>query len=154
MKTVLSATCPVSAERVNENVVRTIAAAVIVLTGISVLLHNYVLLLFLAADFALRAFTPGNWSLLRMLAVQLVRRIRIAARPVDAAPKRFAAGVGFVFALAAAAALFSGWNITAYVITGVLAVCALLEAVFAFCVGCVVYTWLHQLMHAFQPKNR
>jgi hypothetical protein len=154
MKTVSSATCPVSAERVNENVVRTIAAAVIVLAGISVLLHNYVLLLFLAADFALRAFTPGNWSLLRMLAVQLVRRFRLAARPVDAAPKRFAAGVGLVFALAAAAALFFGWDIAAYAILGVLLVCALLEAVFAFCVGCVVYTWLHQLMRTFQPKNR
>ncbi len=154
MKTVQSATCPVSAERVNENVVRTIAAAVIVLAGISVLLHNYVLLLFLAADFALRAFTPGNWSLLRMLAVQLVRRFRLAARPVDAAPKRFAAGVGFVFALTAAATLFFGWDIAAYTIISVLAVCALLEAVFAFCVGCVVYSWLNQLMHAFQPKNR
>lgn len=154
MKTVQSATCPVSAERVNENVVRTIAAAVIVLAGISVLLHNYVLLLFLAADFALRAFTPGNWSLLRMLAVQLVRRFRLAARPVDAAPKRFAAGVGFIFALAAAAALFFGLDIAAYIILAVLLVCALLEAVFAFCVGCVVYTWLNQLMRTFQPKNR
>ena len=153
MKTVQSATCPVSAERVNENVVRTIAAAVIVLSGISLLLHNYVLLVFLAADFALRAFTPGNWSLLRMLAVQLVRRFRLAVRPVDAAPKRFAAGVGFVFALAAAAAVFFGWNIAAYAIIGILTLCALLEAVFAFCVGCVVYSWLNQLMHAFQTKN-
>lgn len=49
--------CPVSAERVNENVVRIIAFMVAVIAIACVVFSNYWAIVFLIFDFALRAFT-------------------------------------------------------------------------------------------------
>lgn len=57
----------------------------------------------------------------------------------DAAPPRFAQGVGLVFALAG----LLGWSVASpplfYVAVGFALVAALLNAIFDFCLGCEVY---------------
>lgn len=139
-------TCPVSADRVNEYAARIAAAYTIILVTISLLFYSYPALLLLAADFGIRAFTNGRFSLLRLLAKQTVQTFRLGNRPVNAAPKRFAAGVGFVFLLGISLAVYLDLSFAVYLLSAVLLGCALLEAVFAYCVGCVVYSWLMYLV--------
>lgn len=134
--------CPVSADRVDENATRIVAAIVIVVTVTALYSGFYWLSLLLAADFGLRAFTQGNYSLLKNAAKFAVTQLALPPKPVDAAPKKFAAGVGLAFALAIGIAQFFGFTYTAYGIGSVLLLCAFLESAFAYCVGCVVYTYL------------
>ena len=150
MKTILNTTCPVSANRINENAARIAAVYTILLVLVSVYTENNYLALLLAADFGMRAFAPAKYSPLRNLSVATVNLLRIKPVPVDAAPKKFAAGLGLFFCLGIALSqiLMSGfWT---NFIAGIIIFCAFLEAAFAFCLGCIVYTFL---MRIFRPNQ-
>ena len=54
-------------------------------------------------------------------------------------PPRFAQAVGLAFALAGLLAFAAGATVVAQVAVGLALVAALLNAVFAFCLGCEVY---------------
>lgn len=142
MAEITNITCPVSAERINENVARTAAAYVIILSITGIAADNYLLIALLCVDFAIRAFTKGYASPVRFMALQTVSLLNIKNKPVDAAPKKFAAGVGMVFCAAIAALLYAGLTTAAWVMGGILLICALLESAAGICVGCIVYTLL------------
>ena len=57
----------------------------------------------------------------------------------DPAPPRFAQGVGLAFAVVGLVALLAGATVAGQVAVGAALVAALLNAVFAFCLGCEVY---------------
>ncbi len=127
--------------QIDRNVVQLVAAQVVILTTLILLTGWYWLALFLAADFSLRAFSRIH-SPLAMLAKGLTRLLRSTPRPIFAPPKRFAAGIGFLFALAIALFLFLHLPVIALVTGIILLGCALLEALFNICVGCYVYNWV------------
>jgi hypothetical protein len=133
--------CPISTQRVDENVVRTVALMVAVLTGLYVYSGNLYLMLLLLVDFYLRAFTELPYSPLRWLAAQIVRRLGLAGASIDKAPKIFAARVGFLFAVAILLLAFVSPVISA-LLSLVLVAFALLEALFNICVGCLVYSYV------------
>jgi predicted benzoate:H+ symporter BenE len=64
---------------------------------------------------------------------------------VDRAPKRFAAGVGFLFSLSFLILSLIPYTLAAGVLAGILVLFASLEAFFAFCAGCYVYFFLKKL---------
>lgn len=79
--------------------------------------------------------TPHAW-----LFRTLVRpRIAPPAELEDPAPPRFAQGVGLAFALVGLVALLAGATVVGQVAVGLALVAALLNAVFAFCLGCELY---------------
>jgi hypothetical protein len=140
MQTLIDISCPVSTARINENVARAAAFYVIAVATAGILLNSYIIIFLLAADFALRAFTNGNASPVKFLSKQTVKLLNIQARLTDAAPKKFAAGMGFVFCAAIASLLLAGLFTAAAVVAGVLFFCALLEGAAGICLGCIVYT--------------
>jgi hypothetical protein len=135
-------TCPISDERVDENTTRLVAGITIVITLPALYFIAYPVFVLLGLDFAIRAFTKGDYSLFRNIGKVLSGQLKLPKKPIDAAPKKFAAGVGLAFSLAIAIAQFTGFIKTAWLIGAVLLICAFLESVFAYCVGCVVYTYL------------
>ena len=134
--------CPISAERVNENVVRIIAFIVAVIAITCVVFSNYWAIVFLIFDFALRAFTTGKFSLLKFIAIKIADGLSLSPKMKDLAPKKFAATLGFGFCpLITAVFLFDFYN-AALIFTSVMIVFALLESLFAICVGCYIYSFL------------
>lgn len=134
--------CPVSAERVNENVVRIIAFIVALLAIANMVSSNYWAIVFLIFDFALRAFTTGKWSLLKFIAVKISDGLALSQKMKDLAPKKFAATLGFVFCLLITATFLFDFYTLALILTSVMTVFALLESLFAICVGCHIYSFL------------
>lgn len=134
--------CPVSGERINENATRIAATITVILTVLAVLFQWHWIMAGLAIDFAIRAFTPGKWSPLRWLSKNSSQWLRLKTIPVDAAPKKFAAGLGMGFSIAIFISGMLNYQITEYIIASMLVGCAILESAFAFCLGCVVYTFL------------
>ena len=133
--------CPVSAERVNENVIRIIAAFAVLIAIYSVLYLNFYAIIFLTLDFATRAFTSGKFSLLKFLALEITKKLSIANKPTDLAPKKFAATLGFVFCAVIFVCYLFNFLYAAIALTIVLIAFAILESVFAICVGCYVYSF-------------
>ncbi len=134
--------CPVSGERVNESVVRLVAFFVLVILGTSFILNSVMGAMFLAFDFCVRSFTDGTYSPLKIISMKVVELCKMPVKPVDAAPKKFAARVGMVFSILLGVAFYFDLEMLAYVVASIFGFCAFLESVFAYCVGCKVYSLL------------
>ena len=95
----MEVSCPISAERVNENVVRIIAFLVAVIAISCLIFSNYWAMIFLLVDFATRVFGSGNLSVLKLIAMQIAKALALKSQMKDLAPKKFAATLGFGFCL-------------------------------------------------------
>jgi hypothetical protein len=128
-------------DRVNENAVRLVAAQVL-LFGIATLATGWVAWpLYLSVDFFFRAFTKVKPPF-ALIAQQLARALHLEVKPIYAPPKKFAAGVGFLFSVTISALLLIEQTAAANIVSGVLVVFATLESVFSICAGCYVYDWV------------
>ena len=143
-------TCPVDLITINENKARFTALNVLLLTITFLWLQHWGIVAFLTIDFFLRGFNFGKFSLLNLLSDQELKLFNVQPKPVDQAPKRFAAKMGFAFFLAMLAlTIFSLVNI-ALLLAITVAVFAFLESFGGVCVGCYVYSFYIKL---FATKN-
>jgi hypothetical protein len=134
--------CPVSNEKVPEHLPRVTAFLNIALIGIYLYYHTPFLLAFLTIDFLVRGYNKPKYSLLNYTARNLSRLLHLKSKPIDKAPKIFAARLGSVMFLSALIVnLMGGIEIT-YLITIMVATLSTLECVFNFCVGCYLYNYL------------
>lgn len=133
--------CPISTQRTDEHTARLTALLMALMVASAALTGSSLVMAAVAADFVVRAFTGWRHSPASWLAARILRRLGVAERPIDRAPKIFAARVGLSFALASAGlwiiAPLAGL-IAALVLLGF----AVLEAVLNICAGCYVYTYL------------
>jgi hypothetical protein len=141
MKNFINTICPVSDARADENVVRTIAIVTVLITTAAILTGSYLIFILLGADFAIRSFSSGTGSPLKILSGQISGVLGIRNKKlIDAAPKKFAAMLGMTFSLLAGLFLLINLPVAAITTASILIFCALLEGVFGFCLGCFVYT--------------
>ncbi|MET8141577.1 DUF4395 domain-containing protein [Sphaerisporangium sp. NPDC005288] len=120
--------------------VTTVVLALVLLTG------NAWLLLVQGLLFALGLAGVSPYGLIFR---RLVRpRLGPPAEMEDAAPPRFAQGVGLVFALAALAGFAAQVPALALGATAAALLAAFLNAAFGFCLGCEMYLIIRRLMPA------
>ena len=131
--------CPVDLVSVNEHKVRLIAFFTMLLTASFLLTSFWPIIVFLTIDFFLRAFKWGSYSVLGFISDKVIALFKIGVKPVDRAPKRFAAMVGLFFTVIILALLAFGFAISAGLFAAVLIFFAFLESVLGFCAGCYVY---------------
>jgi hypothetical protein len=136
--------CPVDFVTVNENRVRIVAFFVLKLAILCFITDSLTIAGILLIDFTLRAFNLNKYSPLAIIAGVFVKLLQLNNKPVDRAPKRFAAFVGLSFSVMILAALLTDFITTAKVLLGVLMVFAALESLAGFCAGCYVYSYLKQ----------
>ena len=129
---------------VNEVSARLVAAGVLVLAVLTLATRQEWLLAVLAYGFVARVATGPTLSPLGQLVTRVVTpRLGLEARYAPGPAKRFAQAVGAVFSVTAAVlALGFGYDTAAYLLVGVLAVFAFLEAAVGLCVGCKVFALL------------
>lgn len=137
--------CPVDGTKVNEPVVRIVAILVAILAVAGILLNQPLIFALLIYDFLVRGFVDRKYSILRYLALHANDITGFKEKLIDAAPKTFAAKIGFIFSVIILIALLLNWTLFAMVTTAVLLICALLEGVFGYCVGCEFYFILQKL---------
>jgi len=132
--------CPVDFVSINENKARLTAFFVLVLSVVYSVTGFWLIIAFLLVDFALRSFNLGKYSILGFLSDAIIKQLKIKSKPVDRAPKRFAAMVGLVFTAAILISIFFSQQFVAISLATVLSFFAFLESFFAFCAGCHVYS--------------
>ena len=142
--------CPVDFITVNENKVRLTALNVLLLAIVYVWLAHWSIAAFLTIDFFCRAFNLGKYSLLNFISDKEVQLFAIKVKPIDQAPKRFAAKIGFIFSLTILALTVFNYTNTAILLAVMLSMFAFLESFAGFCAGCYVYTFYVKL---FTTKN-
>jgi len=124
---------------VNETSARVVAGTVAVVAVLALAFQQGWLIPVLAYGFVARALTGPKLSPLALVATRVVTpRLPFEHRYSPGPAKRFAQAIG-VFTLAATAVYFAGFHVEAYVLVGVIAVFASLEAGFGLCVGCQAF---------------
>lgn len=143
-----SLSCPVSHIMVNGNRVRIIALFVFLSSLIYLLAPFWPVPAFLSIDFFLRAFGIGLYSPLNAASGWIVKTLSIANKPIDQAPKLFAAQLGFVFSVLLLTSTLFLPPTTSYIIAATLILFSFLESALGFCAGCHVYTILKKIRPA------
>ncbi len=129
---------------VNEYAARTVAAGVLVMAVAAIAFQQPWILVPLAYGFWARVLTGPKLSPLGQLATRVITpRLPWAPKMVPGPPKRFAQAMGVAFSTTALV-LWFGFHLAAatWVVVGLLAIAALLESVFAICLGCIVFGYL------------
>lgn len=134
--------CPISDQRVNEQVTRLNAMFTIGIIVLAFVLNSIALLVFMMADFFIRAFTESKFSPISYASHYLSNALNLPEKLIDKAPKVFAARLGFVMTSLILALFILDFHVASLVISGVLIFFASLEFLFAICVGCMIYTYL------------
>lgn len=123
----------------NDIIVRIIATQVVLITILSLIVQLEWLFLFLAFDFFLRAFTQLT-SPLALIGKSIISTFQLKPTPVFAAPKKFAASLGFGMSLVIYLLFLFHFEIAGCAIAGILLICATLEATFKICLGCSIHS--------------
>lgn len=125
---------------VNETSARLVAAGVVLQAIVYLLVREWWVLVPLAYGFLARVLAGPRISPLGRLVTEVITpRLRVEHHFVPGPPKRFAQGVGLAFSAGALLAELLGADVVAVALIVGLTFAASLEAVFAVCLGCIVF---------------
>lgn len=131
---------------VNETSARLVASGAVAQGVAFLAVRQWWVLVPLAYGFLARVLSGPRFSPLGQFVTRVVTpRLGVEHRFVPGPPKRFAQGVGLAFSGGALVAWGLGAPVVSYVLVAGLVVAASLEAVFAFCLGCVVFNRLMRI---------
>jgi len=139
MSTNNSIECPVDFIPVNENKVRIIASQVFIISSLYVFTAYWPLIVFLLLDFFVRGFGSGKFSILSVVASAVIKLFSIGNKPIDQAPKLFAARTGIVLSIAILV-FHTEFSATAMIFGVLCSVSSFLESFAGFCAGCYLYS--------------
>ncbi|NDD18396.1 MAG: DUF4395 domain-containing protein, partial [Acidimicrobiia bacterium] len=129
-----------------ETSARLVAAGVVVMGTAYAVTGAAWLLVPLVYGFLARVSTGPAFSPLALLATKvLTPRIKTDHRMVAGPPKRFAQFVGLVFTSTAAVLWLFDFGVASRVVAAALVAAAVLESVFAICLGCIMFSWMMRL---------
>lgn len=134
-------TCPFSLHSLDENNARLQALFVIFASVALFMTYSWIFALIMCGDFILKSIDP-KLSVLSFCGKKVLQFFDIPPKKTNAGPKIFAAKIGAtLMALICVSILFHLFTLVT-ILLGILFVCAFLEAVFSFCLGCVLYTFM------------
>ncbi len=134
--------CPISKDKVNEQVVRLNAIIGVLLVIAGFAFDSVFYMLFLMSDFFIRAFTPARFSPISFVSHWITNTMRLGDKQIDKAPKIFAARLGFLLLLMLNILFLTGAQAPAMIVGGIFVLFAMLEFALAICIGCIIYTYL------------
>jgi Domain of unknown function (DUF4395) len=122
-------------------------ASIIVLLAIAFIIDQPWLVVFVCAVMAIGTVFPRAALFQRLYrdVLRPARLLRPDLHDEDAAPHRFAQGLGAAFLLAASVALFSGAVALGWGLAFVVIALAAINLIFGFCAGCFVYFQIQRL---------
>lgn len=143
----VNAICPVSDKKINERVARINATFTVLILLTFVITKSVLPVLFLVADFLLRAGEYSKFSLVGISSKGIVKYFAFEKVFINAGPKLFAARIGFFLSSIIAITFFLGFYFLAYSIAWVLVLFSFLEAAFGICVACEIYPYTYKFFY-------
>lgn len=135
----MSPSCPISAQRIDSNIVRIISFQVVIFVLMLLYTQAVPFALILLYDFLVRAIRKPSWSPFAQIAKWSAKGLGLKPNYSNEAPKRFALYLGLAFASLLVLLYAAGWSKIATAVALILLFCALLETLFDFCIGCKLY---------------
>ena len=134
--------CPISDQRVNEQVTRFNALFAIITVILAFVFNSVFLFVFLMSDFFIRGFTSMKFSPISYASHSLNNSLNFPVKMIDKAPKIFAARLGFLMSAVIGVLFILHLKLASLIVAGLLTFFAGLEFFFAICIGCMIYTYM------------
>ena len=138
-------TCPISTRKINSKIVRLISAQVAMFALALAITKEPIFALVLCIDFVVRFFRLQKFSLFFILGQSISKILSLKPLFTDEAPKRFALIMGLIMSFILLVTYGLGFYSFGLIVVFIIFVCALLEALFDYCVGCKIYYILRKL---------
>lgn len=130
----------------NETSARLVAAGVVLISTTFLLTNSTLVLVALAYGFAARVAAGPAFSPLALFVTRVVTpKLNFNHKFVPGPPKRFAQTIGLVFSSSALLLALLDFSLAAKLVITGLIFAALLESVFAICLGCIAFSYLMKL---------
>ncbi len=130
----------------NETSARLVAAGVVLISTTFLLTNSTFVLVALVYGFAARVAAGPAFSPLALLVTRVVTpKLNFNHKFVPGPPKRFAQTIGLVFSSSALLLALLDFSLAAKLVIAGLIFAALLESVFAICLGCIAFSYLMKL---------
>lgn len=134
--------CPISYEKIDSNTSRlTVFLNVVLMAGFLITL-NPIFILIVTIDYFIRAALDVKYSPIRFVAYGAVNTMNVKKKPIDLAQKIFASRLGFLCAITSSVLILLGYTSASMVVVGILMFLSVMDSVFNFCVGCLIYNYL------------
>ena len=128
---------------VNETSARIVALGAMLMSAVFAATGAAWILIPLTYGFVARVLTGPALSPLGLLSTKIITpRLHIQHRFVAGPPKRFAQFVGLLFSATSSVLWLLDFTTASRVVAAMLAAAAFLEAVFAVCLGCIMFGWM------------
>lgn len=135
-----------SQEMIQERKVRTIALVVLIISSLTILFKQPIIMLLLSLDFIIRAFFNSKYSPLAAIFGRFLSKIiPFRNKVILKRPKKFAASIGAILSLTAGIFGLAGQTSIMIYISIVLVFFSFLETFLKFCAGCWIFRILIQL---------
>lgn len=130
----------------NETSARLVAAGVVLISTLFLLTSSTLILVAVEYGFAARVAAGPAFSPLALFVTRVVTpKLKFEHKFVPGPPKRFAQTIGLVFSSSALLLALLDFSFAAKIVIAGLIFAALLESVFAICLGCIVFSYLMKL---------
>jgi len=138
-------TCPISTRKINSKIVRFISAQVAIFALALAITEEPIFAFILCIDFVARFFRFQKFSPFFILGQFMSKILSLKPLFTDEAPKRFALVMGLIMSFILLVTYGFGFYDFGLVVAFIIFVCALLETLFDYCVGCKIYYILRKL---------
>ena len=140
----MAAYCPIGSASIDQTIVRGVAFLVLCSISLFLACGFDFILVYLVFDFFMRGFVSRNLSLFVILVGSYTRFFSCRTEAVNAAPKVFAARIGFIMSLLILLCNVSELQYLVYVLGGFLLLASALESFFSICLGCHIYALINR----------
>ena len=134
--------CPISTEKIDSNTSRLTIFLNVVLMAEFIITLSPIFILIVSIDYFIRAAMDVKYSPIRLIAYWAVNSINLKKKPINLAQKIFASRLGFLCAITASILILLGYSTASMVVVGILLSLSIMDSVFNFCVGCLIYNYL------------
>lgn len=134
--------CPISQKRVDTHVVRSISTIASLIALLFIFTNQSFFIFLLLYDYSVRVFRVEKFSPFYQASVFIVKILSLEPKQSDEAPKRFALILGWSMTVFMVLFYFLSMPILVFSLVLILFVCATLEALFDFCIGCKIYPYV------------
>ncbi len=135
--------------QVDGNLVRIGAFFVSVFVLVYLISSQVILLYVLAIDFYIRIYLDKKYSIIFQLSKLVKKVFTIKTAMTDGGAKRLASQFGLLFSIVLIGQAHFHLETALYITASILLVCAFLEFMFDYCVGCKVYHILKKVYPGF-----
>ena len=149
----MSPSCPISQKRIDTNMVRVISSLVVLFTLLFCMTQMLPFILVVLFDFAMRVLGKERFSPFALTAKFIVDRLKLQPEYTDESPKRFARYLGLGMTVLIVLLAVIGFTKAAVAIGLILIICAFLEVLFDFCIGCKLYYTLQLIKVIKHDRN-